>query len=434
MSTISDKAQRKRIQNKVSQRKHRARQAARVATLEAEVASLRKKLDNSDRLGEENLEKKVDHLKRQLEEAHKFVTALESLLSDALGRSVGSGISQDNPEVDRYDSEPCTKSPSTIISVSSSSSLNLNEFERIMALATQVHAQATFWQEFAYPNPSTTFGRRSIRSQFEMIEMNFLRLFAGLKLDVKRPDFMLDADLLNLVAHYAEQYLEVIPRLQNYTFALGGTKWLCGQLLLACFIRAKCKSLGALVCNGELSIDPAVVNLRARLIYGLEERIQVGAFEQVLQLLFPCQARAIILPEDPVNVVMPSYFKPTERQMSYIRDGIDYDPFFNFVIWPEFRDFLIDRQISLGEAQTVSLIEELMDNVVLKIDGKVFFMKHLVTIAAKKGSFARLINHGVTQPWCWKMSQSYGKKYSEVVPKTIVSSIDDTVDDHILKV
>lgn len=552
---MSERAQRKREQNKVSQRKHRARQAARVAELEAEVSFLRQKLLESRCRGGCDLERQLLRLKKEMDEASRIGGSLQVLLANMVKMSGGRSLplaainlekkpsrphgddlnlelvkaDPDNAEISTeinlsplsvlhqtqqqglehlsncglrdqdllrlpnpplpeqllpeqlhplladFPLPPLHESPNTNVLnrqyqkmprhpivpsqhqhsqqyesqevqqqpnrgyyshqsipsqnqvISPNTNLSLSAEFELDKWTT--HPIQNFWTEFLYPNPKNVY-RTSVQQQMESIEMNFLRLVVSLRLDMSRADFMLDSSLLNLFATYAEKYLEVIPKLQSFTIALGGTKWLCGQLLLAVYSRANCKSLGIFI-GGDQSLDPVAVELKNRLLFGLEERIHVGAFEQVLRLHFPCQSRSVLLPEDPVNVVVPTYFKPTVLQMSLIREGISYDLACNFVIWPEFRDSIIRHQLSMGTTQTVDVIDELMDNVVLEVDLKLFYFKNLVLIVADTSKFEKLIQNGVTKPWFWKVTRSYGKRYIGIVPNNIISPIDDAKEENV---
>lgn len=496
-----EKLERKRYQNKVSQRKHRARQATRIAEMEMEILELRKQLQLQKGKRANILQFENKKIKDKLTDALKLVTTVQEALRGILNDSgmahteeltntlqnklAESGLTQAGDLKDHGHSHNNNINDSGLnhfekLSNNSQHALGKSDLtngdvlpvyeqvasplpdyeESISEIKLQgprksitqdlsvskfgspatTESTRDFWSAFCYPVQTLTFGQHTIRQQFVDIENNFLRLLAKLNLDISLPDSILDPRLLNLVTICAEKYLEVVPRLRNFTLALGSTKWVCGELLLSCFHRTNCEYLETLLCNSNMSgtIDPNSGILKEKLMLGLEERIKTGPFEQAIDCLFSSDARAMVLPENPANVVMPSYFRPTEQQLSCIHGNILYDQFFNFIIWPELRDSLLEHRLNLRQWEIIGIIEELMDNVVLKVGRRVFFLCELLSVVSATNqkpaiTFPQLVRYGVTHPSNWKLSKSYGDKYADVVPRSIVCEIDDSEESNVIR-
>ncbi|KAK6454652.1 uncharacterized protein RJT20DRAFT_511 [Scheffersomyces xylosifermentans] len=470
--------ERKRQQNKISQRKHRARQTEKIAALETEMAQLKEKLSKqnsqsiTDVLGE--IQAKVSVASRALKDIEDLLTVkIEQFgggpTSEALGvlqeqfaESVN-GISNINTVnsvnsiggvAEIFTTENCSPSesspsptsviedfvppPPTTVVVPDQFMVDYAEKDRLR------QQSLSELDAFFYPTRSLTITEFPTNIIYDSIEVNFRCSVRPLTSDVITSVNLTNPDLLNILVQYADTILEELPRLQGFAIALGGYQWVCGQLLMIVFERPELRYLLKLLFPEGMGSTPKdFLLLKKKLLDELESRLKNRALQDYSSMLtispYPYAQSDLVL--------CPSYFKPTALQDHLMKHNIPFKHLINFIIWPEFRDALLKVT---DEVEFSSIIHEVMDHIVVRVrnnppdPGKLFFVKDLKEVVkmefqrSREGvslnlqpviSSAELVDAGIKHPMYWKFTRSFGRKYSHIVPEQLVIFEVDDLDE-----
>lgn len=476
-----DRAQRKREQNKLSQRIHRARKAARIAELEEEVRKLRKQIQRSN-YNEENLRLRrllvgvcnkvkdtvnaveaveqmlgTSILNDRVQEVPFPISAIESpgfdtalTLGDEIIENEAQGFLLNAPELDNEKGEKKTD----FHILNSSPNEGIREH-----ITTTYNPQSpatnpeNIWLEFKYPASYSIPGALSVNPSFYSLE-HALRCFTNgfarsiTKLEsITTSDCCINPRVLTLVTMYAEEFLYIAPKLRNYTIALGGSKWLCGQFFVSC-TQLLSRSFWNTGKYSNILEDETISKLRLEVQKVCNPEFWAGDLKNWIEEVFPSSEENNFLTQiysNTPNEVRSRYFQVTPLQKYFIEHSINYELSVNLIIWPEFRDSLLRNLKEMKSYEVNAVFNDILDSVVLVVKGencepdKMFFMKNFITVinltrynGMPNVSFERLIKNGVNYPWNWKVTKTFASKYHKIVPKSIICDIDETCLENIL--
>ncbi|EAZ63886.2 Transcriptional activator of the JUN family [Scheffersomyces stipitis CBS 6054] len=518
--------ERKRLQNKISQRKHRARQADRIQALEEEVKQLRHANQESAQFARilTEIRTKVSTASSALKELDQFLSlkldvfddcktvspmdeasqtrsntnALETISPNTSVSSttpspkqdvVGSSGDINTPQIATAEianrNEPSSHSVSipvdayqvgepilplqtstTIIATGAPliTSTDLPESTPISGMSgspiilandpvnenivlsdsysSKIHTPHSIsaFESFFHPSImslSSYFTPRvfdNIESSFRSSVNDIISKHAELG-----PSTITNQNMINVLVDYAETILEQLPGIQGFTLALGGFQWVCGQLLLILCERPELRFLRHLLFPDNPSQENNKV--MQKMLVELEKRLRHKYLKDHPSMSSISQYH---ISSPRVPVLFPGFFKPTALQEYYLENNIPYKHLINFIVWPEFRDALLRNA---DQMEFSGSMDEVMDNVVIRMTQslqpeKLFFvqqLKDVITLEMQQRmegvslnmvpniSSAELVNAGITNPNNWKLTRSYGFRYSKVVPSNlIVEDIDDT--------
>lgn len=483
MSTDQQRRERKRQQNKLSQRKHRARQTERIADLENEVANLRAKLTSNETLRDDkDLVDVLVAMRAKVADASRALTEIDQILDrkiTELGRersAIVYGIRNQVSEslrsvlpvadiLELDDSSPSESEVTTINRVGVFTPGSVPQFPEVTPYysnddkavvpisnikQTPLPLGLFNTESFVYPSivPSLpSFAEYSIRGTYNNIESNFYNSLSVIP-HVPAPERIVDPTFINLLASYAEQILVKLPKLQSFTLAIGGYHWICGQLLVIVFERQDLRFIRSfLFDDGKSTLKDEFHHLKERLIQELEIRLSLRPFNNYMMVV---SSALYIEYSRRAKLLFPSYFKPTSLQEYYIEHKIPYNHLINFFIWPEMRDALLRNYDRIKDSEFTIITQEVMDNIVVKLRGenllpwKIFYILDLIEAISLDCNY-RVKGFGQEQitlkeliaashPDNWRLTRSFGYKFKDLVPENLIlHDIDDRDENYIIR-
>lgn len=492
---MDDQNERKRLSNKLSQRKHRIKQQHRLKELEEQNRLLTEKLNSC--IYNNSSKQELRKIRRAAFSRIEKISGSLNELKDFLNSDLFAAIADENDELLEDDLNNVQKDYAlngelndNIILQNNEKQYNNNHFHSVSKQHDSLHQQMnevpqiyeidagvnnemkdlnSYTLELNIPNtpqqqqqpmnvdandilkcylynnltsiPHSEEVINSIGNQF-LSTINSIKYDNSLSKSQQLELIINSPQVLNMVCNYANELFEKIPNFQTYTFAYGGVKWLCGQILFFCTTNPY---LGPLIQPLLFKDESDVVSKET--LNGLVDNLykildmswlNVNRFNRAIEPVNSHASESLVADK---QKLLHTFFHPTKLQTYIIKKNSyeEYPHWINFIIWPEFRDLILSQLDELSKFNKDMIFHDLLENVILEIQDptthkkKMFFMHQFTTVLEYEMQSTKVgvgLNYfppvelldrcGLYNPSLWKVTRSYGLKYGKVVPKNLI--------------